>query len=73
LQAGKLQLRPFTASFGRVNLGMYWIRKIEENVLRKLLPSLKKEQVLLNRLEALRIEPSRVFLKVRASISPGGG
>lgn len=73
LQTGKLQLRPFSASFGRVSLGMYWIRKMEESVLRKLLSSLKKEQVLLNRLEALRVEPGRVFLKVRASASSGGG
>lgn len=72
LQGGKLQVRPFSASFGRVALGMYWIRKAEENVLHKLLPSLKKEQVLLNRLETLRVEPGRVLLKVRASTSAGG-
>ncbi|RFC46405.1 MAG: hypothetical protein DVB28_000059 [Verrucomicrobia bacterium] len=72
LQGGKLQLRPFSASCGRVVLGMYWIRKAEENILRKLLPSLKKEQVLLNRLETLRVEPGRVLMKVRASTSIGG-
>ena len=67
LQGGRLQVRPFSASFGRVQLGLYWIRKLEEGVLRKLLPALKKEQVLMTRLETLRLEPGRAVLKVRAS------
>ena len=67
LQGGKLQVRPFSASFGRVHLGLYWIRKMEEGVLHKLLPSLKKEQILMNRLETLRLESGRALLKVRAS------
>jgi len=72
LQGGKFQARPFQASFGRVNLGMYWTRKIQENCLSNLLPALKKEYVLLNRLETLRLEPGRALLKVRASTtSPG--
>jgi hypothetical protein len=67
LQGGRLQVRPFAASFGRVRLGLYWMRKLEDDTLRKLLPFMKKEQVLLNRLETLRLEPGRALLKVRAS------
>ena len=70
LQGGKLQVRPFNATFGRVQLGVYWTRKIQENFLSKLLPALKKEQVLMNRLETLRLEPGRALLKVRASAAP---
>jgi hypothetical protein len=72
LQGGKLQLHPYTGSFGRIQLGLFWIQKLETEVLRKLLPALKKEHVLLNRLEALRLESGRVLLKVRAS-SPSSG
>ena len=67
LQSGKFQARALSASLGRVSLGPYWTRKLEEDVLRKLLPQLRKEQVLLNRLEAIRVEPGRVILKVKAS------
>jgi hypothetical protein len=73
LQAGKFQVRPFSASLGRVPLGMFWIKRLEDEVLRKLLPLMKKEQVLLNRLETLRIEPGRVLLRVRASSPAAGG
>lgn len=72
VQGGRLQVRPFSASFGRVHLGLYWIRKMEEGVLSKLLHSLKKEQILLNRLETLRLEPGRALLKVRASTGAQG-
>lgn len=70
LQGGKLQVRPFQATFGRVQLGVYWTRKMQDNFLSKLLPALKKEQILMNRLETLRLEPGRALLKVRASTAP---
>ena len=73
LQSGRLQIRPFSASLGRVPLGMFWIKKLEGDVLRKLLPLMKKEQVLLSRLETLRIEPGRVLLKVRSSSTAADG
>lgn len=72
LQSGRLQLRPYTGSFGRVPIGLFWIQKMETAVLRKLLPSVKKEQILLSRLETLRLESGRMLMKVRASApSPG--
>lgn len=66
LQGGRLQLQPNSARVGRVHLGPYWTRHLQAPLL-KLLPLLKKETVLLNRLESLRLERARVVLKVRAS------
>ncbi len=73
LQGGKLQVRSFSSMLGRVPLGMFWTRKLEDEVLRKLLPALRKEQVLLNRLETLRLENGRALLKVRASAPAPAG
>jgi hypothetical protein len=44
------------------------MRKLEEEWLRKLLLPFKREIILLNRLENLRLEPGRALLKVRASV-----
>jgi hypothetical protein len=66
IQGGRLQLQADSASLGRVNLGPYWIKYLQAPLL-KLLPLLKREAVLLNRLENLRLEPGGVFLKIRAS------
>ena len=66
LQNGRIQWKPLSGSLGRVALGPFWLKRLQEP-LWKLLPALKKEVVLMNRLEALRLEPMRVFLKVRAS------
>lgn len=68
LQAGRLQSRAFSASLGRVRLGAFWIKKIEEGPFKKLHAVLRREQILLQRLESLRLEPSRVLMKVRASV-----
>jgi hypothetical protein len=66
LQGGRLQLHPNSASVGRVRLGPYWTKHLQAPLL-KLLPLLRKETVLCNRLEHLRLEPARAVLKVRAS------
>jgi hypothetical protein len=66
IQGGRLQLHADSGSLGRVNLGPYWIKYLQAPLL-KLLPLLKRETVLLHRLENIRIEPARVFLKIRAS------
>jgi hypothetical protein len=66
VQGGRLQLHADSGSLGRVNLGTYWIKHLQAPLL-KLLPQLKRETVLLNRLENIRIEPAGVFLKIRAS------
>jgi hypothetical protein len=66
LQGGKLQLQPTSVGVGRVHLGPYWTKHLQAPLL-KLLPLLKKETVLLNRLESLRLEPARAVLKVRAT------
>jgi len=67
VQDGKLKARAFTAQVGRVRLGAYWMRKLEENWLRRLQGSFKREFILLNRLETLRLEPGRALLKLRPS------
>lgn len=66
IQGGRLHLQPESGSLGRVKLGPYWAKHLQAPLL-KLLPQLKREAVLLNRLESIRLEPARVFLKVRAS------
>jgi hypothetical protein len=66
IQGGRIQLQADSGSLGRVKLGPYWIKHLQPPLV-KLLPLLKKETVLLNRVESLRLEPSRAFLKVRAS------
>ena len=66
IQGGRLQLRADSGSLGRVNLGPYWIKHLQSPLL-KLLPLLKRETVLLNRLENIRLEPAGAFLKIRAS------
>ena len=68
VQDGKLKVRPFSAQLGRVRLGAFGMRKLEEEWLRKLLLPFKREIILLNRLENLRLEPGRALLKVRASV-----
>ncbi len=73
LQAGKLQAKAFSASFGRVRLGAFWIKKIEEGPFKKLQAALRKEHILLERAEALRLEPGRVLMKVRASVPAANG
>jgi len=65
-EAGRLRLRPESGSLGRVNLSTRWAKLLQSPLLR-LLPLLKKETVLLSRLENIRLEPNRIFLKVRAS------
>ena len=71
VQDGKLRTRPFSAQLGRINLGAYGIRKVEDEWLRRLLVPFKRELILLNRLENLRLEPTRAILKVRPSSSTG--
>jgi hypothetical protein len=73
LQSGRVHVKPFSASLGRVRLGAFWIKKIEEGPFKKLQAALRKELVLLQRVEALRLEPSRVLMKVRASVPASGG
>lgn len=67
LQSGKLQAKAFSARLGRVRLGAFWIKKIEEGPFRKLQAALRKEHILLQRADALRLEPGRILMKVRAS------
>jgi len=67
VQDGKLKVRPFSAQLGRVRLGAFGMRKLGEEWLRKLLLPFKREIILLNRLETLRLEPGRAILKVRPS------
>jgi hypothetical protein len=66
IQGGRLHLQADSGSLGRVKLGPSWTKPLQAPLLR-LLPLLKKEVVLLNRLESIRLEPTRAFLKVRAS------
>jgi len=73
LQAGKLQAKSFSASLGRVRLGAFWIKKIEEGPFKKLQAALRREHILLQRAEALRLEPGRVLMKVRASVPAANG
>ncbi|NBV84998.1 MAG: hypothetical protein EBS01_01755, partial [Verrucomicrobia bacterium] len=61
----------FSAQLGRISLGAFGIRKVEEEWLRRLLTPFKRELILLNRLETLRLEPTRAILKVRPSSSTG--
>jgi hypothetical protein len=65
-ESGRLQLQLDSGSLGRVSLGARWIKLLQPPLL-KLQPLLKKETVLLSRLENLRIESNRLILKVRAS------
>lgn len=67
IQDGKLKVRLFSAQLGRVRLGAFGMHKLEEVWLRKLLLPFKREIILLNRLETLRLEPGRAILKVRPS------
>jgi len=71
LQGGRLQVKPVASSLGRIQFGMFWTRKIHDGMVVGLLPLLRKEQVLANRLETLRLENGRALLKVRASVSAG--
>jgi hypothetical protein len=66
IQGGRLQLQPASGTLGRVHLGPYWVKHLQSPLL-KVLPQLKREAVLLNRLESIRLEPARAFLKVRPS------
>jgi hypothetical protein len=66
IQGGRLKLEADSGSLGRVNLGRYWIKHLQSPLL-KLLPLLKRETVLLNRLDSLRLEPAGVFMKIRPS------
>jgi hypothetical protein len=66
VQGGRLRLRADSASLGRIHLGTFSIQNLEAPLL-KLLPHLKRETVLLNRLESIRIEKDRVSLKLRPS------
>ena len=68
VQGGRLQLHADYGSLGRVKFGPSWTKPLQAPLLR-LLPLLKKETVLLNRLEHIRLEPARAFFKVRASSS----
>lgn len=67
IEAGRLQLKADSGSLGRFPVGPQWTGILQTPLL-KLLPLLKRETVLLNRLDTLRVEPHRVFLKVRASV-----
>jgi hypothetical protein len=66
VEAGRPHLRLDSGSLGRVHLGARTASVLQDPLL-KLLPLLKKETVLFNRLENIRLEPNRVLLKVRAS------
>lgn len=66
LESGRLKMKADSGSLGRMQLGARWVELLQPPLL-QLLPLLKKETVLVNRLENLRIEPGRLFLRVRAS------
>lgn len=66
IESGRLKMKADSGSLGRVHLGARWVKFLQVPLL-QLLPLLKKETVLVNRLENLRIEPNRLFLRVRAS------
>jgi hypothetical protein len=68
VEAGRLQVRADSGSLGRFHIGPRWTGFLQTPLV-KLLPLLKKETVLLNRLESLRLEPNRAVLKVRASVT----
>lgn len=68
IEAGRLHIKTEAGSLGRVALGPRWTNLLQAPLL-KLLPLLKKESILLNRLEHIRLEPNRVLLKVRPSSS----
>jgi hypothetical protein len=68
IESGRLHIKAETGSLGRVPLGARWTNLLQSPLL-KLLPLLKKETILLNRLEHIRLEPNRVLLKVRPSSS----
>jgi hypothetical protein len=66
MESGRLQWKPDSGSLGRVHLGARWTKHLQAPLL-KLQPLLKKETVLLSRLESLRMESNRLSLKVRPS------
>ena len=63
LKGNKTRLTPISGNLGRLSLGPFWIERFERPLLH-LLPPLRKEIVLFNRLKDLRIEPDRVVLSV---------
>jgi hypothetical protein len=73
MQSGKLQAKAFSASLGRVRLGAFWIKKIEEGPFKKLQAALRKEYILLQRVDALRLEPGHVQMRVKASVPAANG
>lgn len=63
---GRLKIKAIAGSLGRMELGQFWLAQLQAPLAR-LLPALKREVVLVNRMEMLRLEPNRIVFKVRAS------
>jgi len=63
LKNGKTRLTPISGNLGRLSLGPFWMEQFERPFLH-LLPPLRKERVLFDRLKDLRIEPERLVLSV---------
>lgn len=66
LAGGKLRLQPLAGHLGRLALGPFWLARFEKP-LERLVPFLRKERVLMDRLSELKIEPDRLVLRVRVS------
>ena len=66
LKGGRLVWEPVSGQCGKVLLSKRWVNNLE-GPMRKFLPFLKKERLLLGRVDQLRIDRSRVLFKFRAA------
>lgn len=69
IHSGKIRFQLVSGSVGRLQLSAFWMSYLEQPFL-QMLPALRRERVLLDRLSDFQLAPDRVVLRVRAS---GGG
>lgn len=66
LKGGKFRMQLLSGHVGRIQLSARWMRWFEKPFL-QMLPSLRRERVLLDRLDDLKLTPERATLYVRIS------
>ena len=64
LKGGKLRLSLISGSLGRLRLGPFWMTRLEQPLVH-LVPFLRRERVLFDRLLDLKVDPERLVLSVR--------
>jgi hypothetical protein len=69
MKSGKIRFQLVSGSLGRLELSAFWMSRLEQSFL-QMLPALRRERVLFDRLSDFQISAERVVLRVRAS---GGG